>query len=56
MIDIEKLQSRSGIIGNSKSIREVLDLCHRTMWDDQFDLIAKCDFENSYVFFSHISR
>ena len=26
MIDIEKLQSRSGIIGNSESIREVLDL------------------------------
>ncbi len=26
MIDIEKLQSRSGIIGNSDSIREVLDL------------------------------
>ena len=26
MIDIEKLQSKSGIIGNSESIREVLDL------------------------------
>jgi DNA-binding NtrC family response regulator len=26
LIDIEKLQSRSGIIGNSESIREVLDL------------------------------
>ena len=26
MIDIEKLQSKSGIIGNSDSIREVLDL------------------------------
>ena len=41
---------------STRVIREVLELFYRTMWDDQFDLSAKCDFENNYDLFSHISR